>query len=100
MVTDHHALVYLLNKANAMGKIVQWIILRQEFNLEIVHSAGTKHDNVDFLSRMEKEVGVVSENDDFFYAMLLSVDIEYEPEEYKDIIQYLKGMNFPVGATK
>ena len=71
----------------------------QEFDLEIVHQAGTKHGNVDFLSRMEKEVGVVSEDDDFQDAMLMSIDIENEPEEYKDIIRYFQSMNFPEGAT-
>jgi hypothetical protein len=49
---------------------------------------------------MAKEVGVVSEYDDFSDAMLMSVDIEDEPEEYKDIIRYLKSMNFSEGATK
>ena len=68
--------------------------------MEIVHRAGTKHGNVEFLSRMEKEVGVVSKDDDFLDAKLMSIDIDKEPAEYKDIIRYLEGMNFPEGATK
>jgi hypothetical protein len=100
VVTDHQALVYLLNKPNTTGRIVLWIILLQKFDLEIVHRAGTKHGNFDFLSRMEKEVEVMSEDDDFPDAMLMSINIEDEPEEYKDIIQYLQSMNFPEGVTK
>ena len=95
VVTDHQALVYLLNKPNATRRIARWIIFLQEFDLEIVHRAGTKHGNVVFLSRMEKEVGVVSEDDDFLDAKLMSIDIENEPAEYKDIIRYLESMNFP-----
>ena len=68
--------------------------------MEIVYRAGTKHENADFLSRMKKEVGVVSEYDDFPDAKLMSIDIDNEPAEYKDVIRYLEGMNFPEGATK
>ena len=64
VVTDHQALVYRLDKLNATGRIARWIILLKEFDLEIVHRAGTKHgkevgvvsEDADFLSRMEKEV--------------------------------------------
>jgi hypothetical protein len=49
---------------------------------------------------MEKEVKVVSEDDDFSNTILMSVDIDDELEEYKDIIRYLKGMNFLEDATK
>jgi hypothetical protein len=89
VVTDHQALIYLLNKLNATGRIAQWIILLQEFDLKIVHRAGTKHRNVNFLLRMKNEVRIVSEDDDFLNVMLMSIDIEDEPEEYKNIIRYL-----------
>ena len=42
----------------------------------------------------------MSEDNDCSDAMLMSVDIKDGPEEYKDIIRYLKGMDFPKGATK
>ena len=82
------------------GKIAQWIILLQKFDLKIIHCANTKHENVNFLSRMKKEVEFVSKDNDFPEAMLMSIDIDNEPEKYKDIIRYLKGMNFPEDATK
>ena len=72
----------------------------QEFDLDTVHRVGTKHENVDFLSRMEKEVGVIFKDNDFFDTILISVDIQNELEEYKDIILYYKYMNFSEGATK
>lgn len=75
VVTDHQALIYLLNKPNATGRIARWIILLQEFDLEILYHAVAKHDNVEFLSRMERKVGFVSEDDDFLDATLMSIDI-------------------------
>ena len=100
VVIDPLTLVYFFNKPNTTGKIAQWIILLQEFDLRIVHRTGMKHENVDFLSRMEKEEWVVSEDNDFPNAKLMTIDIDNEPTEYKYIIWYLKGMNFPNGATK
>ena len=49
---------------------------------------------------MEKKVGVLSEDDDFPDAKLMSIDIDNEPAEYKYIIRYLEGRNFLNGATK
>ena len=100
VVTDHQTLVYLLNKPNATGRSTRWIILLQEFDLEIVHRVNTKHKYVNFLSRMEKEVSVVSKDNNFSNTMLMSVDIEDEPENYKNIIRYLKGIDFSKGVSK
>lgn len=49
---------------------------------------------------MEKEVGVISEDDDFFNLIIMLVDINNELEEYEITIQYLKSMNFSNCATK
>ena len=43
-------------------------------------------DNVDFLSRIEKEMRIISRNDIYFDTMLVSVDIGNEPKKYKNII--------------
>lgn len=39
-------------------------------------------------------MGVISEVDDFLDAKLMSIDIDNEPAEYKNIIWYLENMNF------
>ena len=82
------ALVYLLNKPNVTGRIARWIFLLHKFYLKIVHRSGTKHENIHFLSRIEKEVGVISKDDDFFNAKLMSIDSDDEPAEYKNNIRY------------
>jgi hypothetical protein len=42
----------------------------------------------------------VLEDDDFPDAVIMSINAEEAPEEYREIIQYLDGMRFPDGATK
>lgn len=59
------------------------INLIQKIDLEIVHRADTKHKNVNFF---QKEVDVVYEDDNFFDAMLISINIENQLEEFNDII--------------
>lgn len=60
VVIDHQAFIYLLNKPNVTKRIAGWII-----DLKIIRCTSTKHDNVDFLSRTEKEMDVVFEYKDF-----------------------------------
>jgi hypothetical protein len=72
----------------------------EEFDIDIVHRPGRQHGNVDGLTRAYEGMGDVSEDDDFLDAAIMTINAEEAPEEYRDIIQYLNGMRFPVGATK
>jgi len=72
----------------------------EEFDIDIVHHPGRRHGNVDGLTRAYKRVGDVSEDDDFPDATIMAINAEEALEEYREIIQYLDGMRFPVGATK
>jgi hypothetical protein len=72
----------------------------EEFDIDIVHRPGRQHGNVDGLTRTYEGVGDVSEDDDFSDATIMAINAEEAPEEYREIIQYLDGMRFPVGATK
>jgi len=44
-------------------------------------------------------VGDVLEDDNFSNVAIMAINAE-ETEEYWEIIQYLDGMRFPIGATK
>ena len=50
--TDHSALKYLLTKPNAKARLIIWVILLQEFNLQIRHKKGVENVVVDHLLRL------------------------------------------------
>ncbi len=99
-MTYHKALTYLVNKPNPSGRLARWLLLMDEFDIDIVHRPGRRHGNVDGLTRAYEGVGDVSEDDEFPDAAIMSINAEEAPEEYREIIQYLDGMRFPDGATK
>ncbi|XP_075483712.1 uncharacterized protein LOC142523866 [Primulina tabacum] len=51
--TDHSALKYLMAKKDAKPRLIHWILLLQEFDLEIIHRNGTENQVADHLSRLE-----------------------------------------------
>ena len=50
--TDHSALKYLLTKKNAKTRLIRWVLLLQEFNLQIRDKKGVENVVVDHLSRL------------------------------------------------
>ena len=51
--TDHAALKYLLTKKDAKPRLIRWILLLQEFDLEIRDKIGVDNCVADHLSRMQ-----------------------------------------------
>ncbi|KAJ9544780.1 hypothetical protein OSB04_024487 [Centaurea solstitialis] len=54
--TDHAAIKYLISKADSKPRLIRWILLLQEFDLEIVDRKGSSNQVADHLSRLEKIV--------------------------------------------
>ena len=50
--TDHLALKYLLTKQNVKARLIRWVLLLQEFNLQIRDKKGAENVVVDHLSRL------------------------------------------------
>lgn len=62
--TDHAALRWILNMADATGKLARWRLRLLEYDYEIQHRPGVKHQAADALSRVRTDGGDETELDD------------------------------------
>ncbi|KAL4339564.1 hypothetical protein GQ457_08G027440 [Hibiscus cannabinus] len=53
--TDHSVIKYLLSKKDAKPRLIRWIMLLQEFDVEIIDRKGTENQVADHLSRLENK---------------------------------------------
>ena len=55
--TDHAAIRYLMAKKEARPRVIRWVLLPQEFDLEIKDKNGSDNVIADHLSRLEMTAG-------------------------------------------
>nr|XP_027120356.1 uncharacterized protein LOC113737306 [Coffea arabica] len=96
--SDHAALRYLMTKKDAKPRLIRWILLLQEFDLEIRDKKGSENLVADHLSRIP--VGEDSEalKDAFPEEHLFSLNSQLP--WYADLVNYLVTGNFPAGWPK
>ncbi|GJV86862.1 reverse transcriptase domain-containing protein [Tanacetum coccineum] len=98
--TDHSALRHLFKKQDAKPCLIRWILLLQEFDIEIKDRKGTKNVAADHLSRLENdETSNDNEVDDNFPGeTLMEINTKNEPW-FADFVNYLVGNIIPKGMT-
>ena len=88
--TDHAAIKYLMANKEAKPRLIKWVLLLQEFDLEIKDKKGSDNVIADHLSRLEMNAGKEKRNEiaeNFLdeQLFLLSVQTPW----YADIVNYL-----------
>ncbi|XP_070661948.1 uncharacterized protein [Malus domestica] len=95
--TDHAALKYLLTKKEAKPRLIRWMLLLQEFDIEIRDKKGVENVVADHLSRMvHEEASPISET--FPDEQLMSIQVS-EPW-YADLVNYLVTKQVPSTLNK
>ncbi|CAN6718902.1 unnamed protein product [Malus baccata var. baccata] len=96
--SNHASLKYLLTKKEAKPRLIRWMLLLQEFDIEIRDKKGNENVVADHLSRMvhEKDSLLISET--FPDEQLLSIEVS-EPW-YANLVNYLVTKRFPTTFTK
>ncbi|RVW62953.1 Retrovirus-related Pol polyprotein from transposon opus [Vitis vinifera] len=74
--TDHSTLKYLLTKQDAKARLIRWILLLQEFDLQIRDKKGVENVVADHLSRLAiaHNSHVLPINDDFPEELLMLLE--------------------------
>ncbi|RDX92122.1 Retrovirus-related Pol polyprotein, partial [Mucuna pruriens] len=71
---DHAALRFLLKKPNAKPRLIRWMFLLQEFNIEIRDKKGAENSVVDHLSWIKRESDPMLIRDEFPNEQLLQIN--------------------------
>ena len=91
--SDHAALRYLLKKKEAKPRLIRWILLLQELNMEIRDKKGVENTVADHLSRLVVSEEELPLQDRFPDEQLFSV--EESIPWYADIVNYLVTRQVP-----
>ena len=87
--TDHSAIKYLMTKKDAKPRLIRWVLLLQEFDVEIKDKKGTENLVADHLSRLEGARDDVPVNDEFPDEKLLSIEDKRAVPWFADYVNYL-----------
>ena len=87
--TDHSAIKYLMTKKDAKPRLIRWVLLLQEFDIEIKDKKGTENLVADHLSRLEGASNDIQVNDDFSDERILAIEEKRAVPWFADYVNYL-----------
>ena len=98
--TNHLRIKYLMAKKDAKPRLIRWVLLLQEFDVDIRGKKQTKNLVADYLSRLElSEYEVQQEvkiNDAFLDEQLLAMSHSNYAPWFADIVNYLATKMIPL----
>ena len=93
--TDHSTIKYLMTKKDAKPRLIRWVLLLQEFDVEIKDKKGTENLVADHLSRMEGARDDIPVNDEFPDEKLFTIEDKREVPWFADYVKYLVAKVIP-----
>ena len=93
--TDHSAIKYLMTKKDAKPRLIRWVLLLQEFDVEIKDKKGTENLVADHLSRLEGAREDVPVNDEFPDEKLLAIEEKKAVPLFAYFVNYLAAKVIP-----
>ena len=93
--TDHSVIKYLMTKKDAKPRLIRWVLLLQEFNLEIKDKKGMENLVANHLSQLEGASDEVQVNDNFPDEQILAIEDKRAIPWFVDYVNYLVAKVIP-----
>ena len=93
--TDHSTIKYLVTKKDAKPRLIRWVLLHQECDLEIKDKKGTENLVANHLSRLEWSSKEVHINDYFPDEQLLAIEDIKPVSWFTNYVNYLVAKVLP-----
>ena len=100
MFTDHAALKFLLKKPEAKPRLIRWMLLLQEFHIEIRDKSGAENLVADHLSRIERASDPFPVQDSFPDEQLLQLQGKNTSPWFADMVNFLVAGVLPAYFTR
>ena len=95
--TDHDSLRWIMNLSDASGRLQRWRLRLADFEYDVVHRAGIKHQAADALSRMPTDGSDQTPLDDAIPTLAVEAshtersETQPDPQEFVEENDYLDG---------